>query len=288
MFLPNYTKVISFIFVGLFVLTSSVAFFFSDISSSVFKGPFLNNSFSRITSFSKTEPFDLPDIRLTPIKTSDPLVAFSKDLFGLLPSTEKALVETKLNLSLKGTFPSSDKGEGTAIVAVGGSDEKLLQVGDEVLQGVTLVQVFENHVILDRLNVREILRFLDEDASLIFSSTVVGSSSVTSNTQNELKKPDIITRQFVSEYEKRFKENPTAVLNFIGLQRLENEYRVSQGSPLSQVGFQSGDRIISINGQPVTVLLSNYAAIASVISTGSIKVGILRGQQPVSIRYQFE
>jgi general secretion pathway protein C len=86
---------------------------------------------------------------------------------------EEAIVETKLNLVLKGLFTSDRQGFGQAIVA-NGNREELYQVGSSIegLTEVTLLEVFADRVKLSNRGNVEVLYLYPEGERLSSSASV--------------------------------------------------------------------------------------------------------------------
>lgn len=286
-----------FLLAGVLAAASASAYFYIDLGKTL--PNIASDIIHKVTTLLDPPPIHLPEITLPKGNSKEQNPPLAKGLFGTLPVAEKELVETQLNLYLKGTFPSSSEHQGTAIITVDDDNEKLVHIGEEVLRGVTLRQVFEDHVILDRANIREILRFAEDGnntaTSGLFVSSIQaknptdsGSPTAAKNAIQGVRKPSVVDKRLLKQYEQSFKENPASVLNAIGLAETEQAYEITDDSVLSQAGLQSGDKIVSINGQPIKALLSNSYAITSVISTGSARISVMRGQKRLSIRYRFE
>ena len=91
------------------------------------------------------------------------------------------LVETKLDLSLKGIFSSSDSQLGGAIIDGGSTNQpSYYQVGDVIVADATLVDVHQNSVIIDRAGKREKLSF-DNDVLRINTFNRVRNSNAAVN-----------------------------------------------------------------------------------------------------------
>lgn len=95
----------------------------------------------------------------------DPAILARFDPFarGAPPPQAEALPVTALPLVLKGVRPDPVAGRGVAILAGPDGVQALHEVGATVLDGVTLVAVHGDHVILERAGVAETL-WLDQAA----------------------------------------------------------------------------------------------------------------------------
>ncbi|WP_199470056.1 type II secretion system protein N [Marinomonas transparens] len=269
-------------------LVLGYAIFFTDTGATYFRtyvsayvDPYVRPYFDK--DFFKAREVDLPDIQVEKINKRSNIPQLSKDLFGVLPSVAKPVVETKLNLSLKGTFPSSTKEEGRAVIA-NGRKEQLFHVGEEVIRGVTLVEVFSDYVLLDRANVREILRFPTSDTPNFVPSTT--GITITETADQQVKARRVVDAELLEKYKAQLLEDPRETLSSIGLKLVNNRYQVIQGSVLAKAGFKPKDEIISINGQPIKVLLNNPRTMKAILSIGSVRIGFLRERKRLSLNFK--
>lgn len=111
-----------------------------------------------------TEPQDL-----TPVVSQKPEMIKQEDfkfLFGVNErpevKTDKAdIPKTKLNLVLRGALSGLDNKKYASAIIQGGNQDKLYEVGDSLPGGVTLNEVFPDHVVLNRGGRLETLYFPD-------------------------------------------------------------------------------------------------------------------------------
>lgn len=88
---------------------------------------------------------------------ADPQLLAGHDPFFPAASGGAAAPVTTLALSLHGVRSDSVSGRGSAIIARGDGEQKVYDVGDEVENGVRLVAIAGDHVILERGGMRESL-----------------------------------------------------------------------------------------------------------------------------------
>jgi general secretion pathway protein C len=67
--------------------------------------------------------------------------------------------ETNLNLTLHGVFTEADPKQGTAIIGKSGSKQEHYKVGDRIMTGVSLQEVYADRVVLLRNQRSEVLKF---------------------------------------------------------------------------------------------------------------------------------
>ncbi|WP_448579872.1 type II secretion system protein N [Thermaurantiacus sp.] len=104
----------------------------------------------------------LPESQMAPSAAPDHAILGRFDpFFRNSPADGTELAVTALPLTLKGLRLDSASGRGAAFIAGAEGFQRPYQVGDEVMEGVTLAGVATDHVILSRGGVRETL-WLDE------------------------------------------------------------------------------------------------------------------------------
>lgn len=94
---------------------------------------------------------------LAPPQLADRALLARFDPFFRMRGSATDLPVTALPYSLHGLRTDSATGRGSAIIAAGDGQQAVFSVGDSVGQGVTLVEIAVDHVVLDRGGVREAL-----------------------------------------------------------------------------------------------------------------------------------
>ena len=92
-----------------------------------------------------------------PLMADRALLARIDPFFPAGSADSAALPVTALPLSLHGVRGDTATGRGAAFIASGDGEQKLYQVGEGVGQGVTLVAIAADHVVIDRAGARETL-----------------------------------------------------------------------------------------------------------------------------------
>ena len=94
------------------------------------------------------------------------------------------------------------------------------------------------------------------------------------------------TRQVVEEYRDRLDADPEGTLNSIGVDPVQagdaQGYKLGglASSPLLRnTGLQSGDVLLSVNGQPVGDIAQDQLRINSVLAEGSARLEVMRGDR---------
>lgn len=83
---------------------------------------------------------------------------------GTLPAMEGSAPETALDLRLNGVRTDMDTGQGSAIIRLPDQSQRSFQPGDEIIEGVRLLRLLPDRVVLSRHGVREHLLFPDAKA----------------------------------------------------------------------------------------------------------------------------
>lgn len=130
-----------------FVLLSSVASSFFLISA--------ENPFTLITGS------DVKSIIVTNSSRSniDERNQLQGVLFGSAQASTAAITETSLGLILKGTIPSTNKEKSLAIIQLAGREERVIGIGEELIDRVILLEVLSHYVIILREGKREKISF---------------------------------------------------------------------------------------------------------------------------------
>lgn len=150
-------------------------------------------------------------------------------LFGQRASAPDVRVETlpesRLGFALFGVRTSTQPEAGSAIIEVGAGGQRSFAAGTEIQPGVTLAEVYEDRVVLDRRGAREVI-YLTERAR------------ARQRADNGPLAPAVIAGVSLTP-------RPLAS----GGEGLQVE---TASGPLSALGIRPGDIIASIDGQPLS------------------------------------
>jgi len=228
------------------------------------------------------------------------------------PSNEPAK-ETRLPLTLLGVFQAEHAEDSAAIVAQKGKAGLRYAVGQTMPGNAELVEVLADHIILRRAGVRETLRFPksdqlinandDQKSSQNRQSISASQSSANSESRRAVGQAKITppnrsrasqtpqsaaatTREVVEEYRDKLDADPEGTLNSIGVDPVQagdaQGYKLGglANSPLLRnTGLQSGDVLLSVNGQPVGDIAQDQLRINSVLAEGSARLEVMRGDR---------
>ena len=197
---------------------------------------------------------------------------------------EEVVVETKLNLSLKGLFTSEQRDKGQAIIANGRKDQ-LYQVGDEIegLSNVKLTAVFEDRVNLDNRGNAEVLYLYPESERLSSSAntTPTVSTFVDNNLEPEISQLDTNkpSSKKLNEIMRVVRERNKSTGEMLGFRVLPGRDR--EAFELS--GLKVNDVITSIDGEALTDLRSAMTIYRNKRDATRVSLIIRRNDNEISL-----
>ena len=211
----------------------------------------------------------------------------SWQLFGsfeqVAPQSDKPTdaPETRLRLELLGVFQTADTEKASAIIAEKGKEGELYRIGDSIPGNASLEEVYPDRVILRRAGRLETLRW--SDSSLGGVSQVSRQPAVEREPQQS---------QIAEGSEEDMQRQRKAIIGQLGLQPVaqgDNQgYQLGKRAPkqlISQVGLQSNDVILSVNGHSLGTEEGDMAALRSFQETRQASIVVQRGNQQFTVNY---
>lgn len=203
--------------------------------------------------------------------------------------------ETRLSFELKGILAGDDEEEGSsAIIAQRGGAGEYFKVGDLVFGRARLAAVYGDHVLLNNNGKIEKLAFEDQGAGLIqkgrqVSKTPSPTPPKKSGNRFEDRLKEISTpEEFVDLARAELIEDPQQALDNLGVESSGEGYRVTnKAGMLLGLGMQSGDVILSINGQPLGNIEQDRGLIDEVYAAGQARIEVQRGNRRFIINHSF-
>ena len=246
------------------------------------------------------------DIKKQPNKLLNIEAVVSRNLFGkpvTQMSAQAQLVakasETRLPLELRAVFESSESAISAAIIGQRGQNAKLFTVGDSVPGNAILEGVVGDQVLLRRAGKLESLSFpkskylatqnqrakkntdQTEKKMLATSSDIEKESLVTDILETSEAQAPATESSTEPALLREFNRNPQEMISKIGLSETKSGgYRVGNvsNSPyLRQSGLQSGDVILSVNGQTLSNVQNDRTQLAGLMTGGTARLEIQRG-----------
>ncbi|MED5387713.1 MAG: type II secretion system protein GspC [Pseudomonadota bacterium] len=188
--------------------------------------------------------------------------------------------ETRLRLELLGVFQTADTEKASAIIAEKGKEGELYRIGDSIPGNAKLEEVYPDRVILRRAGRLETLRW--SDAGLGGVSEVSRSAPEPASSSSALEEGS----------EQDMQRQRKAIIGQLGLQPVaegaNQGYQLGKRAPkqlISQVGLQSNDVILSVNGHALGTEDSDMAALRSFQETRQASIVVQRGDQQFTVNY---
>ena len=221
----------------------------------------------------------------------------SKHLFGEAGAVEPNVVdpdepsvETRLPLVLQSVMVSDIPEESTAVVAQKGKPGRVYKVGEELPGNATLVEVTLEQIFLRRAGIRESLPFPKSNGQGLTTELIeseeleVQQPLVRRELPSEVEElAEQTTEETIDTYRQQFEEDAEGTLNELGLEASgDGGYRIGGGANsaiLQSTGLQSGDVILSINGQPVGNLQQDQQQLNSILAQGTARIEVQRGSR---------
>jgi general secretion pathway protein C len=262
----------------------------------------LTASMARWT-WSVLAPAEVPFIppAATPVQTApgfDVQTVLSAQLFGAPPMTTdhgsiESLPVSSLNLVLTGVV-SAGKG-GYALIRVEGQPEAPFAVGDEIVSGAVLRQVYADRVVIDRGGVAESLMLEGPSALPGVSGTAEAPaaprpSAVAPVTGIRQQAPNnyAVSRDVVNNAMRSPQEllSQSLMVPNNGGGFLVRE--IQPGSIYEKLGLRVGDVIRSANGQPVNTLEDAVKVYQQSANNNQIRLEVLRNGKPEHLLYTLQ
>ncbi len=195
---------------------------------------------------------------------------------------------SQLRLKVAGIYMSSEPNHSTAIISSAKNRrEKLYLEGDKIQNNVILHAIYKDHVIVKHNGQLETLRLPSlSTASLLRRSTPA---------QQATPAPSSIptgTPQEKTQTIRQIKKNPLQLTKLLQIDQHYKGgkmlgYRVrpqqNQQQLLNSFGLQSGDVVVSINGQSITDQNKMFAFMRRLNSLPSVQLTVLRNGQKVNL-----
>ena len=241
--------------------------------------------------------------RLPEANANGPTVSVSRwHLFGNAgagASNLRALPASTLALALRGTVADRDPTVGVAVIG-DGQNERAYRVGDEIDTGVSLVEVYPDHVVISRDGTRESLILPREaagaaqpgpvfDLSAANTSARKPATTATEATPAPYSPPQLANGTV--DWEKSLEQvrnNPAQFTQLaapviqdgklIGLR-----VRGLDPATMSKLGLEAGDLVTAVNGIAVDSPQRASEILASVQNAASVRVTVQRNGQPVDV-----
>jgi general secretion pathway protein C len=230
-------------------------------------------------------------------------LAEARNLFGpaepspATPSAPAATQDSGGNIRLKGVFAVDGKTPSVAVLSLGGRD-MAVKLNDKISDGITLVDVQAEHIVITRNGVREKIELdrLGLPASTAASATTTGSVASSrinpnsnANFRLNVSSPSRNTYALSRGELNSVLQDPRQI-NFLGsiTNASGGGVQVQDASPgtlANKLGLQPGDIITQINGQPVNGAGDLARFYGQFGTTSSVRAEVKRGGTPILLTY---
>ena len=224
------------------------------------------------------------------------------NLFGTPASTAggfdaDAAPDTELDLKLFGIFLANQPQRSVAIIGSRGDGGEAYSTGDPIFGNAKVTEIRRDVVLISRAGIMEALRFDDEPTltatnprpRAVFEQRSLADGAPLAASGGGVRVEDAVPEDFAESIEvfrTRFEQDPDGMLRAVGLEPVsvdgDTGYRVGQRAAsrqLGRTGLQAGDTIISIDGQPIGAVSQNPEAFGDLLSKGSARLEIRRGER---------
>ncbi len=209
--------------------------------------------------------------------------------------------ETALNLSLKGTNSHHEQHLARAVIADEQQSEKVYKVGDEFPNGVRVLAIYPDRVVLNAAGRIEVLRLRQalvssggktSGASNVAAASAVapGANGLIGLNQSGPSAPGSVNPMVVAapiDWEAVRQQaiaDPASIAKAFSVLPVMIEgklagFRVSSntyGAQLAESGLQPDDIVTAVNGQRLDSIDAGYAALASLKSAGAVTLTVSR------------
>lgn len=207
-------------------------------------------------------PIQLP--KLAPIQTQIADSSHTSYIFGKPDASETqnqpaldltSIHTTRLNLKLVGVIETGKRN--VALIQKPGESVAVFE-GEHIQPGVILLQVRDNQAVISNNGIKEKLILESHDQDLLSTNTANSLHNGVNNGKGA------ISLQTAANLVRR---SPAAITQFVRFEIQSTQGRISgikvwptqQASLFNKMGFENGDIVTQINGQPVNDIIKNPA-----------------------------
>lgn len=236
----------------------------------------------------------------------------SSDLDALFDAS--SLIKPKPDRSIalleKSTTPmSQSKNKAIAVLSQTGGEQAMYSEGESVTDGVIVVDIFVDKVVIDNRGVRQEIYLIDGDSTEVASSepqsTTAESASinagqssfqVNSNASSDPRRGgQNLGQQDLQKLREDVINDASLLAQFTAPEPLIMDGQVkgfrlhltNRLRLLYQVGFRPGDVVTELNGVRLNDPSTVQQALYNFISADQLSISVMRGQEEETFRYEF-
>ena len=211
----------------------------------------------------------------------------NESLFGtakVAKEVENLVVEnipdSSLNVTIKGILALADEAASVAILSVGGADEKVFRLGDQLASGYTIAKITATGLMVDNNGGLEMIRL--PRAQLNSNVANLGSSQLSSPKGLAALRKEVMNNPL--ELEQYINFAPHSSNNeFVG-------YRVSAGKKsqlFAKLGLKTNDIVTSIDNVPIAKLAGRMDIVTNLSVAKTLDLGLVRGGEKQQLKVDF-
>ena len=204
--------------------------------------------------------------------------------------------ETRLRLTLKGIFASTNISEALAIISSSKGQDKTYRIGQKVTGGATLHAVYTDRVILKRNGKLETLRLPKPkiDSKAFFSPSPAKTQISARSTLNTLSTSNKSQSQHLRRMRETLLKDPSKIWQQVrinpvmkngqvqGYTMMHNDKKI-----MKALNIKATDIVTSINGQSLSDPATLYGLMSSLSTQQALELEIMRNGQQQTIQLSF-
>lgn len=201
----------------------------------------------------------------------------------------------KPDMTLKGVFSAQDGSGSSALIAVSG-EQAFYGVGDPISAGVRLRNIAADHVVIALPDSTITLAFDQATATDLSTPAVETKTDVINDrlrravgvaARSPRTDAPKTTEDYISYWRRKIRKNPQAVLKTIGLEPVEDGYKIAQkhNRGVRLAGLQAGDLVRSVNGRAVGKPEEDRSAYDQIAAAGHARLEVQRGEKILTFSF---
>lgn len=214
---------------------------------------------------------------------------------------EQQSVTPSFDLVLLGVIVRDDPTRSLALISVAGKESNF-RPGDELTANVQLTEVAQNKVTIETDGVSSVLTFAGAEVDPLVEDAPTGverlralATSGEGMTASERvdaaeRARPVTTQEFIDMWRDRISANPAQVMDAIGLEPVENGYRIAEEHDVgvTRAGLKAGDVVRTVNGQGVGDLDKDRDLYDAVADSGLARIEIERDGQTIVMSFPLQ
>ncbi len=206
---------------------------------------------------------------------------------------QQNVVDTKLNLKLRGIFAADTPAKANAIIEDGRGKQAVYFIDEKlkVSGRVFLREVYVDKIILETNGTKEALRLVKEKSPIVIRKSPDKPPGARTDKRTEDKRNDKLLTRKLNDYRNKLRSDPRSVADVIsGRPHFINGelqgFRIQPGRDkrlFNELGLRRGDIVKSINGIELTNMQEAMTLMRDAQSLQELNVQIQRGNDSLSL-----